>query len=62
MFKDYNDMVAREEAEKKKPIPVYTKNGQVRQCNQGKYEWRYDESADKTCVIFEIRLPKFMDT
>jgi hypothetical protein len=30
--------------------------------NQGKYEWRYDETDDKTCVIFEIRVPKFMDT
>ena len=34
----------------------------MRQCNQGKYEWRYDESQDKTCVVFEIKLPKFMET
>jgi hypothetical protein len=30
--------------------------------NQGKYEWRYDETPDKTCVIFELKLPKFMET
>ena len=62
MFKDYNDMMDREKAEASKPIPIYAKNGNIRQANQGKYEWRYDESSDKTCVIFEIKLPKFMET
>ena len=41
---------------------MYTKDGTVRQANQGKYEWRFDESEDKTHVIFEIKIPKFMDT
>lgn len=30
--------------------------------NAGKYEWRFDETPDKTCVVFEIKVPKFMDT
>lgn len=62
MFKDYNEMVEREKAQKAAPIPTHTKDGQVRQTNQGQYEWRYEESQDKTCVIFEIKIPKFMDT
>ena len=41
---------------------MYNKDGNVRQANEGKYEWRFDESTDKTCVIFEIKIPKFMDT
>lgn len=44
------------------PPPIYNKNGDVRQVNQGKYEWRFDETPDHTAVIFEIRVPKFMDT
>mmetsp|Transcript_24392 Transcript_24392/g.37804 ORF Transcript_24392/g.37804 Transcript_24392/m.37804 type:complete len:194 (-) Transcript_24392:16-597(-) len=36
--------------------------GQVRQANQGKYEWRFDESIDKTEVVFEIKIPKYLDT
>jgi len=59
MFKEYNEL---QEEHKPRPVPVYNKDGSVRQANQGKYEWRYDETPDKTCVIFEIRIPKFMDT
>ena len=58
MFKQYNKMVEK----KTEPLPVIGSDGRVRQANQGKYEWRYDESDDKTCVIFEIKVPKFMDT
>lgn len=62
MFKDYNEMMEREKEQKSKPIPTHTKDGKVRQTNQGQYEWRYEESTDKTCIIFEIKIPKFMDT
>jgi hypothetical protein len=62
MFKDFNEMEEREKAEKAKPIPVYGRNGQIRQVNQGKYEWRYDESSDHTCVVFEIKVPRHMET
>lgn len=60
MFKEYNDFMAGQKADG--PLPVYTKEGKVRQANQGKYEWRFEESADKTHVVFEIKIPKFMDT
>ena len=59
MFKDYNEL---QESMKAGPLPVYGKDGRVRQANQGKYEWRYEESNDKTCVLFEIRIPKYLDT
>lgn len=60
MFKEYNEFMASQKDQG--PLPVYTKDGTVRQANQGKYEWRFDESDDKTQVIFEIKIPKFMDT
>ena len=59
MFKEYNEF---EKQFEKREIPVYGKNGQVRQANEGKYEWRFEETQDKTAVIFEIKIPKFMDT
>lgn len=40
----------------------FKKNGDVLQCNQGGYEWTFKESEDKTCILFEIAIPKFMDT
>lgn len=60
MFKDYNEFY--KDVGAIKEIPVYNECGQIRSANQGKYEWRFDESQDKTCVIFEIKIPKFMDT
>ena len=60
MFKEWNEMYA---DDKNKPPPsVYTDNGGIRQCNQGGYEWTFTESKDKTALIFEINVPKFMDT
>lgn len=61
MFKDYNDMMATLERDKG-PLPVYNSIGQIRAANQGKYEWRFEESPDKTAIIFEIRVPKFLPT
>lgn len=60
MFKDFHEF---EEGLKQKEAPsVYNQFGDIRQCNEGKYEFKYDESADKTCVVLEIHIPKFMDT
>lgn len=59
MFKEYNEL---QDELKPRPVPVYGRDGKVRQANQGKYEWRYDETPDRTCVIFEVKVPKFMDT
>lgn len=60
MFKDFHEF---EEGQKRKDAPsVYNQFGDVRQCNEGKYDFKYSESADKTCVVLEIQIPKFMDT
>ena len=47
---------------KKEPVSVYNAQGEIRQCNEGRYEFKYSDSSDKTCVILEVWLPKFMDT
>ena len=61
MFKDYNEMV--EEQEKNKgPASVLNAQGNVRQCNQGRYQYSFKDSDDKTQIIFECEVPKFMDT
>lgn len=62
MFKEHNEYWNAHEERKKAPVQTHNKDGSVRQVNQGKYEWRYDETPDKTCVIFEIKLPKHMET
>eukprot|EP00347_Sterkiella_histriomuscorum_P023729 403333583 len=60
MFKDFHEF---EEGQKKREAPsVYNQFGDIRQCNEGKYEFLYSESPDKTCVILEMQIPKFMDT
>ena len=30
--------------------------------NQGGYEWKFEESSDRSKVTFEMKVPKFMDT
>jgi protein TilB len=60
MFKEYHEF--EESMKPQGPPPVYNKDGGIRQINQGKYEWRFDETPDHTSVIFEIKVPKYMDT
>lgn len=48
MFKEYNEMMDELDREKNKPLPIYNMDGTVRQANHGKYEWRYDQTPDKT--------------
>ena len=59
MFKDYNDLVA---STTPGPATVYTKNGHIRQCNQGRYTFDLTESPDGTKLLFSMEVPKFMDT
>jgi hypothetical protein len=61
MFKDYNEMVENTKRDDAN-VPTYNKDGSIRQANKGGYEWRFDETEDKTSIIFEIKVPKFMDT
>ena len=46
MFKEYNEMV--ESTKRDDSVPIYNKDGQIRQANKGGYEWRFDETVDKT--------------
>jgi protein TilB len=49
---------------KETKIPsVYKDNGEVRICNQGKYDFKLEEDNIRTGITtFELKLPKFMDT
>ena len=44
------------------PPSVYTKEGNVRQCNQGRYNYSLNESEDTTKLVFDMEVPKFMNT
>lgn len=47
----------------KLPPSVYKENGEIRICNQGKYVFYINEDIyDKGIMLFELHLPKFMDT
>ncbi len=42
------------------PPEVYKKDGSIRICNQGKYEFYIDEDIYKTGVMtFALKLPKY---
>lgn len=48
---------------KEVPPPVYKENGEVRICNQGRYEVFCDEDIFTTAITtFRIKLPKYLDT
>ena len=48
---------------KEVPTPVYKENGELRFCNQGRYEVFLDEDIYTTVITtFRIKLPKFLDT
>lgn len=60
MFSDFREFD--EQNKKKEPISVYNPQGEIRQCNEGRYEFVFDETPDKTCITLDLWLPKFMDT
>jgi len=48
---------------KEVPPPVYKENGEVRICNQGRYDVFLDEDIYTTAITtFRIKLPKYLDT
>jgi len=52
-----------EEDKPKGPPSIYKENGDIRICNQGKYEFYLDEDNFKTgLTTFELKIPKFLDT
>jgi len=51
------------EAKPPRQIPdVYNFRGEIRQCNEGKYDFNLDDITDPTKVIFELGVPKYLDT
>ena len=50
----------------KKPVnvPVYNEKGDVRQCNQGGYEYQFYEKNEKgrQIIVLEVNVPKYLDT
>ena len=54
----WNDPVIKEV-----PPPVYKENGEVRICNQGRYDVFLDEDIYTTAITtFRMKLPKYLDT
>lgn len=52
-----------EDDEKKEPPSIYKDNGEVRICNQGRYEYTLNQDTYKTgLTTFSIKLPKYLDT
>lgn len=41
---------------------IYNARGEIRQCNEGKYDFNIDDISDPTKVIFELGVPKYLDT
>jgi protein TilB len=78
MYKDLMEKQQQEEEEKKQrqtksytddldkylnePPPVYNAEGEIRQCNQGKYKFKFLDNWDDEDIIFELYVPKFLDT
>lgn len=51
-----------EPKEPRKIPEVYNARGEIRQCNEGKYDFDMDDSSDPLTVIFELGVPKYLDT
>merc|ERR1719221_576672 len=51
------------EPKEPRQIPgVYNARGDIRQCNEGKYDFNIDDQSDPAHIIFELGVPKYLDT
>lgn len=41
---------------------IFNARGEIRQCNEGKYDFDIDDVSDPTKIIFELGVPKYLDT
>merc|ERR1712113_25682 len=41
---------------------IYNARGEIRQCNEGKYDFNIDDISDPVKIIFELGVPKYLDT
>lgn len=46
----------------KKISPMTRPDGEIRQCNEGKYKFKLREWDDADYTFFEIEVPKYLDT
>eukprot|EP00429_Kryptoperidinium_foliaceum_P071764 CAMPEP_0176059662 /NCGR_PEP_ID=MMETSP0120_2-20121206/29734_1 /TAXON_ID=160619 /ORGANISM="Kryptoperidinium foliaceum, Strain CCMP 1326" /LENGTH=408 /DNA_ID=CAMNT_0017393201 /DNA_START=166 /DNA_END=1391 /DNA_ORIENTATION=- len=51
-----------EPKEPRKVPGIYNARGDIRQCNEGKYDFDIDDVSDPTKIIFELAVPKYLDT
>jgi protein TilB len=47
---------------RKGPPPVYHDDGEIRQCNEGRYNFKITEDDDNDRIIVELFLPKYLTT
>jgi len=51
------------EPKEPRQIPgIYNARGDIRQCNEGKYDFNIDDTTDPTKIIFELGVPKYLET
>lgn len=41
---------------------IYNQRGEIRQCNEGKFDFFMDDSSEPGKVIFELGVPKYLET
>lgn len=46
----------------KEVLGVYNARGDIRQCNEGKYDFHMDDTTEHGKVLFELGVPKYLDT
>lgn len=51
------------EPKEKREVPgVYNLKGEIRQCNEGKYDFNIDDQTERDKLIFELSVPKYLAT
>merc|ERR1719440_1419079 len=51
------------EPKEAREIPgVYNYRGEIRQCNEGKYDFNLDDQTEPGMIIFELGVPKYLET
>ncbi|CRH02703.1 leucine-rich repeat protein, putative [Plasmodium relictum] len=48
------------EKDKKDILPIYTDEGEIRQCNEGHYKFVFDEYSNKKFTFLKLFLPKYL--
>jgi protein TilB len=56
------DRLSKNEQPEVKNSSIYNKDGELRQCNEGKYEFLMKEWDDPVFSFFEMKIPKYLET